>query len=41
VLIVQSVVSLISAAQRLPARLVGPMPEMTGAGSAAKVEHGQ
>ncbi|NCC29153.1 MAG: glycosyltransferase [Gammaproteobacteria bacterium] len=48
VLIVQSipylaavVVSLISAAQRLPARLVGPMPEMTGAGSVAEVEHGQ
>jgi exo-beta-1,3-glucanase (GH17 family)/cellulose synthase/poly-beta-1,6-N-acetylglucosamine synthase-like glycosyltransferase len=48
VLIVQSipylaavVVSLISASQRLPARLVGPMPAMTGAGSAAKVEPGQ
>jgi exo-beta-1,3-glucanase (GH17 family)/cellulose synthase/poly-beta-1,6-N-acetylglucosamine synthase-like glycosyltransferase len=48
VLIVQSipylaavVVSLISAAQTLPAGLVGPMPEMTGEGSTAKIEHGR
>jgi exo-beta-1,3-glucanase (GH17 family)/cellulose synthase/poly-beta-1,6-N-acetylglucosamine synthase-like glycosyltransferase len=45
VLVVQSIpylaavlVSLISAAQTLPARLVGPMPEMTVAGSTAEVE---